>query len=302
MTRLRRLTSALLLATAQATAAADACPADGAERAALYALAASQFEPSSGTHDDWAVRLIDCIADPDPKLRDGVVFEALSRWLRASALGAETVRTLERRLRTVLSAPDPQGFGRPFAALVLSEVARADRLAPMLDDDAREALAAAAADYLSNVDDYRGFDPVEGWRHGVAHGADLVLQLAPNAALDGHQIRALRDALTRQMAPPGVAYVFGEPDRLARAAFYLHRSNKLDRDDWQRWLATLVDPAPLASWSKVWTDEAGLARRHDVRAFLLALLFLANLGEQDSDALFATDLQSALEAMMRDGG
>jgi len=279
-----------------------ACPIDQVDRDAMYALAASQFEPSSGTRDEWALRLIDCIADPDPKLRDGVVFEALSHWLRASALHAETMRTLERRLRTVLKAPDPNGFGRPFAALVLSEVARADRLAPMLDDDARDALVVAAADYLTNVDDYRGFDLLEGWRHGVAHGADLVLQLAPNGALNADQIRTLRDALTHQIAPLGVAYVFGEPDRLARAAFYLHRSNKLDRDDWQPWIETLVDPAPLASWSRVWTDEAGLARRHDVRAFLLAFLFLANLGEQDSDALLAGDLQTALEEMMRDGG
>jgi len=36
----------------------------------------------------------------------------------------------------------------------------------------------AAANYLVALRDYRGFDDGVGWRHGVAHAADLLAQLA----------------------------------------------------------------------------------------------------------------------------
>ena len=37
------------------------------------------------------------------------------------------------------------------------------------------------------------------------------------------------------------------------------------------WLARLMAPAPMADWSEAYRSEAGLARRHNTRGFLLAL-------------------------------
>lgn len=42
----------------------------------------------------------------------------------------------------------------------------------------REDMVRAAALFLAKVTDYRAFSDTEGFRHAVAHGADLVLQLA----------------------------------------------------------------------------------------------------------------------------
>lgn len=49
--------------------------------------------------------------------------------------------------------------------------------------------------------DLRGFDAVQGWRHGVAHGADLLLQLALNPALRRVQAEALLAAIASQVLP-----------------------------------------------------------------------------------------------------
>ena len=46
---------ALLLAAAAGTAMTHACPIDQVDRDAMYALAASQFEPSSGTRDECVI-------------------------------------------------------------------------------------------------------------------------------------------------------------------------------------------------------------------------------------------------------
>src|SRR5690606_26861123 len=104
----------------------------------------------------------------------------------------------------------------------------------------RAGMVARAAAYLAAVRDYRGFDDVEGWRHGVAHGADGVLQLVLNAQVDRAQVDALLAAVAAQVVPESAhAYVFGEPERLARPVVYAARRGMLDGDEWTRWFAAL---------------------------------------------------------------
>jgi hypothetical protein len=49
------------------------------------------------------------------------------------------------------------------------------------------------------VSDYRGFDDKEGWRHGVAHGSDWLMQLALNPALDRGQLDQMLAAIATQV-------------------------------------------------------------------------------------------------------
>ena len=265
--------------------AEDTKPAD---RAALQALPSSGFEVSdSAARARLAIELVDHLADPDPAMRDGVAFTGLSTWLRAGALDAATRQILaERLLPHVEAAEDTAGFGRSFAALALSEVARADRLAPHLPAELRERLITAAGRFLTNTRDYRGFDDQAGWRHAVAHGADLVLQLGLHPATPAEETKRLLAAVATQVAPAGTAFLHTEPDRLARAVFFLHGRGLLDAAFWDGWFAAVASPAPRGSWAAAFESTAGLARRHNLVAFLHAVGFAvrANPGA-GSDAL-----------------
>ena len=64
--------------------------------------------------------------------------------MRAGHLDRATLIDLRDVLIPMLTAPDPQGFQRPFAALVLSEVARTDRVKPWMSADERQAMCTAA--------------------------------------------------------------------------------------------------------------------------------------------------------------
>lgn len=264
------------------------CPPAGRSRAALEALRSSGFACAPEERQRLALELLACFDHPDPALRDGVVFAALSQWLRAGELEPTTVRSLSERLTPALrGAADAQGFRRPFAALILSEVARADRLEPVLSEPARADLVEAASAYLSGVTDFRAFDPVEGWRHGVAHGADLVLQLGLNPAVGERQVRQLLAALASRIAPAGQTfYSFGEPERLARAVFFVHARGVLDDAFWSQLFATLGDPRPLDDWAEAYESLEGLARRHNTMAFLHAVSFAGRRsGEERGDGL-----------------
>ena len=210
-----------------------------------------------------ALALADCLGDADPQLRDGIAFEALSHWMRGKQLDGDGLRALQANLFRQLDGDDADGYRKPFAALVLSEVARTDRVEAWMTAEERARMAAAAADYLRSVRDHRGYVDGEGWRHGVAHGADWAMQLVLNSQLMPADGMSLLSAVATQVAPiDGHAYAFGEPARLARPVAYAAARGDLDQVAVDAWLAGLVaalgplpEGGPQAAW---WTRRANL--------------------------------------------
>lgn len=290
------LLPALLLACLCLPAAAQArCVLAGEVPADLARWKASGFAMADAAdRDRRALALVDCLDDADPRLRDGIAFEALSTWMRGKQLDIEILRSLEAKLLLQLDGTDVAGFRKPFAALVLSEVARSDRVQPWMTADERERMAAMAAAYLRSVRDYRGFVDGEGWRHGVAHGSDWALQLALNKALPPAQLMPLLSAVGTQVMPvDGHAYAFGEPTRLARAVVYAVARGDLDQAAVDAWLASLVvdlGPLPESDRQAVWWT-----RRANLENFLHALGHMA-AGEH-SPTLVA--LSASVDATMR---
>ncbi|MGM9514861.1 DUF2785 domain-containing protein [Roseateles sp. DB2] len=215
-----------------------------------------------------AVALADCLASPDPALRDELGFELLSAWMRAGRLAPEALRLLRDRWLAVLQAPpDAQGFHAPFAVLALSEVARVDRIQPFLRPSEREALLAAGAGWLQQWRDYRAHDDREGWRHGVAHGADLLMQMALNPALDPEGAALALASLGSQVLAHGqLAYRHGEGERLARAARFALLRSAWTAEQVQAWLQTVLQPTRGTVW-----DERRLRQVHNARQFLWPL-------------------------------
>ncbi len=276
------LVAALTLGAALAARAA--CPPAGWDEASLERLRSDKFQLADpAARSALASALTDCLADPRPQLRDGVAFEALSAWMRAGALPATQLDSLRSQMQARLGADDPNGFGRPFAALVLAEIARVDRLKPFLDAPSRDSLLRAALAYEAGIRDHRGFDAVQGWRHGVAHGADLLLQLALNPAHGRDALDAIVAAVGAQVAPAGEHfYVYGESERLARPVYYAAQRGLQDSAWWSAWLATLAAPAPLPNWGEAFKTQAGLARKHNTQAFVQVLYVMVREGGNEA--------------------
>jgi hypothetical protein len=267
--------SILILLVVLAAPLSAACPPPGYDRTALDALKTAKFEiADDARRQSLALTLLPCLADRDPGLRDGIAFEAYSTWLRAKALDVGTRTELLARLSAAI-APDQadrDGFRQPFSALVLAEVARTDRITPWLQPGQRAALVEAAARYVSSVRDYRGFDEKEGWRHGVAHGADLLMQLALNPAVDRAGLDRVLGAVAAQVAPAGPhSYIDGEPERLVRPVLFAAQRGVYTAQDWEKWLSMVAAPAASGTPEADIRARAGLARNHNLQAFLYAL-------------------------------
>ncbi len=282
----------VIIALPGKAAAGDGCPPHDYTRGQLLDLKQAGFDVGNdAARNTLALGLAACLSDPDPKIRDGVAFEALARWMRKGELTERTRLTLYHDLLGQIRGDSgANGFRRPFAALALAEVARTDRIQAWFTPAMRARLVNAAARYLAGVRDYRGFSDSEGWRHGVAHGSDLVLQLVLNPKVDAAQVRQLMAAVASQIAPQGpVFYVFGEPERLARATYYAYGRGVLDDAEWAAWFDSATDPRPLSDWAAAYASRAGLAKRHNTLAFLLALYLDAN-GDSDNPTPALADM------------
>lgn len=225
-------------------------------------------------------QLVKCLASSDALLRDGIAYEGLSKWLRLKSYDVAQLQDLRSQLYGMLQAGDELGFARPFAALVLSEVARTDRIEPWMTDQERSEMLSKATGYLISVNDYRGLDQEFGWRHGVAHGSDWLLQLAVNPSLNAVQLRELTDAVAvKVFASEGHAYIFGEPGRLARPVLYAAKRDIRTEAEWLAWFNVLVKS--LDDPDKAYKDVAWMAKRHNLVAFLDSLYIESDLSTDE---------------------
>jgi len=296
------LLSCLVLASsACASAPPDAppvetgCPPSGWDREKLVALKAAEWAiADEGARAAFATGITACLGSPDPALRDGIAYEALTHMLRAKQLDDATKRVLLNDLTAMLGEPDPIGVRQPFAALALSEVARADRVEAFLTEDERVKLLVDAQHWFINISDYRGFSDEEGWRHAVAHGSDLLMQLALNPRVDAEGLRLIVSAVGVQVAPETHAYVHGESERLARPILFAAARGAMSEAEWTDWLTAIATPKEA---DKVYASETGLAWRHNANAFLRALYVNVALGADAADDVLLPGLEAALKAM-----
>jgi hypothetical protein len=291
---MRQLLLSLSLALVATPALArDRCPPAGYGRAQLEALKAAEWQiADERERRAFAQALPACLASPDPFLRDGVAFEALSHLLRTRQLDVATQTTLINDVLPRLESNDRRGFEAPFAALVLSELVRAERLNPHFTDDMRADVLERSLAYFTRVRDYRGYDAREGWRHGVAHGADLMLQLSVSHNTGRDDLIRIRDAIATQIAPEGHFYIYGESERLARPILFMAQRGLITEAEWTAWFATLPGDT-----SAMFSSQAGLARRHNLNAFLQVIYLNARLSQNTEDDALLPGAEAALRAM-----
>jgi len=277
---------------------AQACPPTGYTKSSLQSLRSQKFTlAAADAKRALADGLLACLASPDPELRDEIAYEALTQWMRNGDFDDATLRSIRDRLYGTLDRDPGAGFTQPFAALVLSEVARTDRVATRkgwMSPAERIAMIERAATFVESIRDYRGYVNGEGWRHGVAHGADWLMQLALNPALErAHHDRILAAVATQAVPERGHAYVFGEPGRLARPVLFIAARGMMPVGEWTTWFASLVTRLGRPA-----DDYAGwLASRHDLAAFLSAVYVETDLSEEPNVRAVKPAVAAALKAV-----
>lgn len=261
-----------------ANSLAKSCYTPKWSQKALLALAKQGFNiDSSVERDELALQLLTCLAVPQNNIRDGVAYSGISSWLRANKLSPNVYQTMFEKLLSDFGKKtiDDNQVYQPFIALMLAELARVDRKKSYLTTEQREFLVAKSTKYMINITDYRGFDAASGWRHNVAHTADIFLQLALNSAINKSQLSLMLEAIGQQvLSKKSHSYIYGEPKRLAMPLLYIFLQKQHTEKDWKNWLQQYITQAPNTNWQQAYKSQQGLAKLHNAREFLNAMFVL----------------------------
>ncbi|BCJ36897.1 hypothetical protein Athai_44000 [Actinocatenispora thailandica] len=185
--------------------------------------------------DGAVAELLDLLTSPDPEVRDGQAYPVLARWIERGVLDDRLAEIGDAMLGRF---GHPEVQARTFAPLILACAVRRDTAADLLDAPRLASWRSAFGTWWQAEADIRGWDDELGWLHAVAHGADLVGELASSPRLAAPDLTGLLTLTAeRTVAPTGYRYAQQEEDRLALALAAALARPELSEAQATSWLA-----------------------------------------------------------------
>lgn len=136
-------------------------------------------------HQDFLPLLLQYIGDPEPELRDNLIYPMFYMWIKEEKRfnGEElrsllTVLTDENHLfYNIGSVEDQSVFTRSFSALPIALIVQRHRQKQFLKQSEIEQLMHVMLRYYKEEKDLRGYITIGGWAHSASHGADVFVEL-----------------------------------------------------------------------------------------------------------------------------
>ena len=228
--------------------------------------------PDGHSLEELTTELFSYLGSTDPELRDDIGYMIYANWLKAGLYSQkvifEHISLLTKNLKTGISESNTDTvFLRAFSVLFLAEIIHNDNKDPKLDKKTIDDLLEKALLYLKKEKDPRGYIPIKGWAHALAHTADVLLVLAKNQHTDtGQHLRILNEITEKLTNSSDWVYIHGEDDRLSAAVLTIFQRGLLDINAIQEWLFSFT-----GAWEGAWTDEEQTRAFFNIRNFLRSL-------------------------------
>lgn len=216
--------------------------------------------------------LFSYLGSTDPELRDDIAYSVHANWLKRGMFTRDEVRAHVKELIANLEhgigeTESDTVFLRSFSVLFLAEIVHNDNKKPLLEKDQIKTILAKGLWYLNAEKDPRGYIPVKGWAHALAHTADLMLVLGKNNKTDAHDLEQMLHATAKKLIhSTDWVYIHGEDERLANAATAILKRELITFDFLEGWLISLTEPEK--TWQGAYTDEGQAKAFHNARNFL----------------------------------
>lgn len=202
---------------------------------------------------DYIRLLLQYIGDPDPELRDNLIYPVFYYWiLDEKHLTEEQLRSLLRELTDeqhlfyqIGSDGDQSVFTRTFSALPIALIMKRHNKKPFLERADIQHVKNVMLRYFQEEKDLRGYLPEGGWAHSTAHGADVFVELVQctegDAAVQREVLMAIEGVLHNEK------HIFNdeEDERLASIVDTMIEKALLPEQELADWVNRLAACAEL---------------------------------------------------------
>lgn len=228
-------------------------------------------QPSDEMMPEVLSLMLQYVGDPDPAMRDELIYSALHQWVLKDAGLDEAC--LSRLLKTAIddghllhcigNREDDSVFTRTFSALAVSLALARHRRQPFLTAELFAETKERVLRYYQAERDLRGFVEGRGWAHGAAHGADVLDELALCPECTGAVHLEILEAISVMIRNCRCPLCHNEDDRITNVIFSIHAANLLAGGELEGWamglLAAKEEPDDYARYVAV-TNARNLVR------------------------------------------
>ncbi|WP_102275388.1 DUF2785 domain-containing protein [Cytobacillus massiliigabonensis] len=204
---------------------------------------------------DFVTLMLEYIGDPDPQLRDNLIYSTFYKWLiDSNKFTNEEMQNLlsilideQHLLYHIGNAGDLTVLKRSFSVLPIALILHRHLKNPFLTVTEYQSVKNALLRYYKKEKDLRGYLSVEGWAHSAAHGADALEELIQCPESDISLQLEVLDAI-KGMLHNGI-YIFcdEEDERMATIVDTMIVKKLIPYKEITDWLIGLAD---CAEWKR----------------------------------------------------
>lgn len=241
------------------------------------AIAKNDYKiPEGHTLEELTKALFGYLGNTDPEIRDDIGYIVFANFLKREMYSQEDIQTHIKELLSNLE----KGIGdtgtdtiflRTFSVLFLAEIVYNDNKKPLLEKEQTQSILAKALWYLGAEKDPRGYIPVKGWAHALAHTADLLQQLGKNRSMEKEDLEKLLQGIAAKLVnSTDWTYIHGEDERLANSVIAILQRSLVSIEFLKNWLRSITEPEK--SWKGAYMEEGKAKAFHNTRNFLRSTL------------------------------
>ncbi|HKI54748.1 MAG TPA: DUF2785 domain-containing protein [Anaerolineales bacterium] len=239
-------------------------------------IAKSDYKiPKRYTLEELTKTLFGYLDSSDPELRDDIGYIVYANFLKREMYTQDEIKTHVDELLANLDkgigeTETDSVFLRTFSVLFLAEIVYNDNKKPLLDKTQVDTILSKVLAYLNSEQDPRGYIPIKGWAHALAHTADLLQELGKSRFLEKNDLENILQGIADKLVhSTNWIYIHGEDERLANAVTAILQRDLVTMKFFTSWLKSLVESE--YSWKGSYADEGRSKAFHNTRNFLRSL-------------------------------
>ena len=217
------------------------------------------------------------IGNPDPELRDTLIYAMLATWITRDTFTSEELKTLlknvldDEHLFYMIGEENTDSvFTRSFSVLLIPPILDTHRKKAFLSSDEIYHVWQKLKNYLLSEQDLCGYVRGKGWAHAVAHTADAINELALCPETTKEMLLEMLEIITRVASTEKSVYTHGEDERLSFAVVTILKCNKLTTMEEMAWLESFRSQVQQAG---PMPDPEGYQKFINIKHFLRTLYF-----------------------------